>query len=64
MEISPKVDRLLRNTSSFLHAQLLLGYEDKRVVTLRDENINIVYGCKFRKLRTQYAQMNIALGKL
>jgi len=47
-ETSPKVDHL--------HAQLRLGYEYKSVVMLRDENINIVYGCKFQKRCTQYAE--------
>jgi len=32
-------------------------------VMLRDENINIVYGCKFQKRCTQYAEQNFALKK-
>jgi hypothetical protein len=38
-----------------LHAQLHPGYEYKSVMMLRDENISIVYSCKFQKRCTQYA---------
>lgn len=46
-----------------MHAQLHPVYEYKSVVMLRDENINIVYSCKFQKRCTQYAGKNFALGE-
>ena len=63
-ETSPKVDHFLRNISSFLHAQLRLGFEYKGVVMLRDENINLVYAVSSRSVVHNTQKKNFALGKL